>query len=489
MKNFITVVLLLFSLSNYVTAQRILTLDDALSIALSKSYAIKSAGYSLESSQKTLEALQRGLLSSVNLQFDLPNYSQTLSNQFNTQTGTEQFYKLGYTTLEGRIFFNQPIIFSNGTFSLVGSLWKRNQFTAQVEPIDYYSNLSLRLSQPLFTFNSQKASLTRAEINLEKSERNYTKASKDIVYNVTSSFYRLFQAKKNAEIAEEKVKQSEVSYNTAMNKYKAGLIAEVEAMQLEVDLASSKNDLLSAQQNYNETKNDFKILIGLGLDENIDVSASLEYKPVDIDENTAVALALKNNTDLHNMDADIQLSDMNINEVDSKGNISGLLSANFGVNKVDKNFEEIFHDFSEDRSVVFTLNVPVFDWGKNRKEEAFRKERKAYTKSYICRRRKQTTLSYENQKEVVKNNIIALVNKIKSAQARVEVLSKSVDLAQKSYDITLKRFEAGTITSFDLSQMQLRLTDAKTSSLNALIDYKISLADLARRTFHDFEKD
>ena len=478
MKNFITVFLLLFSLSNYVTAQRILTLDDALSIALSKSYAIKSAGYSLESSQKTLEALQRGLLSSVNLQFDLPNYSQTLSNQFNTQTGTEQFYKLGYTTLEGRIFFNQPIIFSNGTFSLIGSLWKRNQFTAQVEPIDYYSNLSLRLSQPLFTFNSQKASLTRAEINLEKSERNYTKASKDIVYNVTSSFYRLFQAKKNAEIAEEKVKQSEVSYNTAMNKYKAGLIAEVEAMQLEVDLASSKNDLLSAQQNYNETKNDFKILIGLGLDENIDVSASLEYKPVDIDENTAVALALKNNTDLHNMDADIQLSDMNINEVDSKGNISGLLSANFGVNKVDKNFEEIFHDFSEDRSVVFTLNVPVFDWGKNRREV------EAAEAQY-----KQTTLSYENQKEVVKNNIIALVNKIKSAQARVEVLSKSVELAQKSYDITIKRFEAGTITSFDLSQMQLRLTDAKTSSLNALIDYKISLADLARRTFHDFEKD
>ena len=70
MKNFIKVVLLLFVLSNYSSAQRVLTLDDALSIALSKSYSIKSAGYSLESSQKTLEALQRGLLSSVNLQFD-----------------------------------------------------------------------------------------------------------------------------------------------------------------------------------------------------------------------------------------------------------------------------------------------------------------------------------------------------------------------------------------------------------------------------------
>ena len=329
----------------------------------------------------------------------------------------------------------------------------------------------------MFTFNNQKASLKRAEINLEKSERNYTKASKDIVYNVTSSFYRLFQAKKNVEIAEEKVKQTEISYNTAMNKYKAGLIAEVEALQLEVDLASSNNDLLNAKQNYDEIKDNFKILIGLALDEDIDVSAVLEYNPVNVDEKLAVELALKNNTDLYNMDADIELSDLNIDEVDSRGNISGLLSANFGVNKVDRKFAEIFHDFSEDRSVVFTLSVPVFDWGKNKREV------EAAEAQY-----KQVKLSFDNQKEVVKKDIIALVNKIKSAKARVDVLSKSVELAQKSYDITLKRFEAGTITSFDLSQMQLRLTDTKISSLNALIDYKISLADLARKTFHNFEK-
>ena len=78
---------------------------------------------------------------------------------------------------------------------------------------------------------------------------------------------------------------------------------------------------------------------------------------------------------------------------------------------------------------------------------------------------------------------------MESAKARVEVLSKSVEVAQKSCDISLARFQAGTITSFDLSQMQLRLTDAKTTSLNALIDYKLALADLARRTLHDFEKD
>jgi hypothetical protein len=34
--------------------------------------------------------------------------------------------------------------------------------------------------------------------------------------------------------------------------------------------------------------------------------------------------------------------------------------------------------------------------------------------------------------------------------------------------------------------MQLRLTDAKTNSLGALIDYKLTLADLERKTLHKF---
>jgi len=49
---------LLFSASSF--AQRVLTLDEAVSIALKESYGIKSAEYSLISSQKNLEAAKLG---------------------------------------------------------------------------------------------------------------------------------------------------------------------------------------------------------------------------------------------------------------------------------------------------------------------------------------------------------------------------------------------------------------------------------------------
>ncbi|MBZ0199469.1 MAG: TolC family protein [Ignavibacteriaceae bacterium] len=463
-------------MSTLTYSQKIVTLDEAVAIALKESYGIKSAGYSLISSEKILEAAKLGLRTSVDVEFDLPRYSRSLASQFNTSTGTEQFYEIGYTTVESRLMFAQPIVYTNGTFSLVGSMWRRDQFSAQQNiPIDYYSNISLRLQQPLFTFNTLGANLTRAEVNMQKAKRNYTRAEKEMIYNVTASFFQLYQTKKNVEIVKEEVNQVQTSYNTAQNKFKAGLIAEVEALQLEIDLAESKNKLLNAERSFNESKDNFKLLIGLDLKEQFDVTAELEYKPMTINLDEAVNYSLTNRTELLNSEADIELNLLAVDEVDSRGNISAMLTANFGINKNDNAFREVFRNYSEDRSVVLTLKVPVMDWGKNSREVESAEANLNMTK-----------LNLQNQRQQIEREIIATVNKIESAKARVEVLSRNVELAKKSYEISLSRFEAGTITSFDLSQMQLRLTNAKTSSLNALIDYKIALADLSKKTLHDY---
>ncbi|MCL4540350.1 MAG: TolC family protein [Bacteroidetes bacterium] len=477
MKTFSKTFLLCLALVNFAFAQRVLTLKDAISIALQKSFNVKSADLALLSSEKSLEAIKLGLMTSVNMVFNVPSYSRTLSNQFNPLTGTQQFFNYGFTTYEGQLYFTQPIVLTNGTFTLTGDLWKRSQFSSEQQiPVDYYSNVSLSFQQPLFTFNTLKANLTRAEINLEKAKRNYSIASNDIVYNVTAGFYQLYQAKENVEIAREKVKQTAASYKTAQNKYKAGVNAEVDALQLEVDLASSRNDLLSAENALSESLNDFKILIGLSLSDSIDVSAQLDYKPVNIDLNEAIDYALASRKELANAKADIALSRLSVDEISSQGNVTAEISANYGINKDANLFQEIYHDFAGSRSVTFTVKVPVLDWGENRREV---ESAEASLKEY--------ELIYENNKEQIKKEIIEIVNRINFAKARVEALSKSVAVAQKSYDISIQRFQAGTITSSDLQQMQLRLTDAKTNSLNALIDYKLALADLKRKTLHDFE--
>jgi len=475
MKKLLGIIVFILLLCN-VHAQQILTLEDALFIALGESYGIRTANLSLVESEKNLQAFRAGLFSRLDLELDLPSYTKSLSSQFTPITGKEEFYQYGSTMAAVRLALNQPIIFTNGNLKLTGSFWGRDQFgSSQVKSRDYYTDLAIELNQPLFIFNSQAADLERAEINLVKAERNFTQSELDVIYNVTVGFYALYRAKENVSISEQKVQQNDESYQTASNKLRAGLIAEVEALQLEVDLASSKNDLLNAERRYREELNDFKILIGVKLDSQLDIVSNLVFEPVEVDSVSAVKSALAKRPDLLNNKDDIYLSELNVDETDSRRQIKAEINARYGINGSDEVFANIFGNFLDDQSILFRVSVPVWDWSQNKLQveaaEADLEMRK---------------LRYNFMHDNIEKEIIESIGRLTTAKERVAVLSRSVEVADKSYSISLERFKSGTITSFDLSQIQIRLTEARLNSLGALIDYNVALADLERKTLMKF---
>lgn len=476
MKNIILqIIIILFP--TIAQAQEIYNLEKSINTALEKSFGIKSAEYSLLSSQKSLEAFKASLFSRLDLEFDLPSYSKSLTSQFNPLESREDFFELGSSKVEGRLTLQQPIIFSNGTINIVGRLFGREQFGSNISRTkDFFANVGISLNQPLFTFNTQKANFERAEINLKNAERNYSQAEQNLIYNVKVAFYNLFKLKENVEISEEKVKQNEESFLTAENKFKAGLIAEVEALQLEVDLASSRNELLNLNRSLEENLNNFKILLGLELEENIDLISDLSYQPISIDKNEAVESALINRSDLLNQENNIYLSQLNVEEVNSNRQIKLELNARYGISNNEKEFASLFDELLDDVNVALTLSVPVWDWGQN--------SRRVESAEANLMREK---LNYNNLKKTIRNEITEVINRINSAKARVNVLSKSVEIAEKSYKISLERFKSGTISSFDLAQMQLRLTEAKNNSISALIDYSLAIADLERKTYLQYQ--
>jgi len=467
---------LILNFSSTILAQKALTIDDAIKIALDKSYGIKSAELSRIASEKSLEAFRASLYSRLDLEFDLPSYSKSLTSQFNPLIGKEDFYEIGNSTFEGRLSLAQPLIFTNGRINIVGRMFGREQFgTSIAKSKDYFTNISISINQPLFSFNSQKANLERAELNLQGAKRNYQHAEQNLIYEVKVAFYNLYKIKEGVKISEEKVKQNEESYRTANNKYKAGLIAEVEALQLEVDLASSRNELLSQKRSFKEELNNFKILLGLEIEDKINITSDLEYEQINIDQNSAINSALNNRADLLNQMNDIYLGGLNVEEVDSRKQIKIELNARYGISKNDEEFSSLFNELLDDVNVALTMSIPVWDWGKNSKDVDAAKANLMNEK-----------LVYEKLTKTIKNDVITTINRINSAKARVEVLSKSVEIAEKSYNISLERFKSGTISSFDLAQMQLRLTEAKNNNITALIDYNLAIADLERKTYKKY---
>jgi len=468
-------IVLLLCTSTY--AQRVIHLEEALSIALGESYSKQTAANSLHYSQKSLEAQKLALMSNVSLNLNLPTYYRQLSQNFNPITQTNEYFNTESTTIGGALSLNQPVIYTGGTISLSGSMKGNRQITTLGGSSDtYYSDLSISIYQPIFQINTMQRTLEKAEINLKKAERSYTQTEKDIVYNVTSSFFNLIKLKKSIEIGQEKVKLTEDAYKTAASKFKVGLTSEDQALQLDLSLASARNDLVNAQQSFEDAKNEFKLLIGIPLSELVDVEGEISFAPVQINEEEAIQAALKNRSEILNAEMDIYMNQLDTEEINARTNIQANISASYGVNKNAPAFNDVFNRLDDSRYISLNMKVPVFDWGKNRRDVEASKALGMQTKA---------TLQY--MKEAIKKDVLSAINKIKSARTRVEVLGKTVEMSEKNYKICLDKFKTGSLSSNELSQSQIKVTEAKMNMLSALIDYRLSITDLERKTLTKYQ--
>ncbi len=458
-----------------------LTLEQCIALSLGQGYAAQSATQQFYASTKSFEAQSRAAATSVDLSMRTPDFNESLTSEFNPITQRYEFYQLRTTYLRSNLSITQPIALSGGTLSLSGDFFKRNQLTgvagSSEELNDYFSYFQVQLRQPILAANTIKIGKDEATLRVEQSVSAYRRDHLDVVFNVTSAFYAAHRASESERISREQVRQNEESYETARSKYGAGLIPEVEFLQSDVDLVTSKNQLLNDSLDAARAGNTLKLLLGLRLEDTIGLKADLTFTPLTVDRDSAIAKALANRSELLNAGREKDISKMDVDLASSGRRLRLDLTASYGLNRNDTRLESVFGDFGKSRAVALDLTIPLFDWGRHglQVEAAEAQLRIA-------------ELAYTNTEQRIRQEIIDLLSQISVAQSRIQVLAKSVDVAQKGYEISLERFRAGTITRNDLAQAQQRLTTTKLNNLISLIDYRLGVADLARKTLWDFER-
>lgn len=470
---------LVIALTLSASAQHRLTLDQALTLAFEQSYSARSARERLRASEASAEAARLSLYSRVDLSFDLPDYSRTLLSQFNTVTGRNEFFPFERTQWSGRLDVTQPLVWTNSTVTLSGLLYQQQQkdFSPGGDVFrDWYTDLAVQLRQPLFVPNTQRIALRRAEIDFEESMADYVRETLDLRYTVTEQFYTVYAAQERRTIQMDRVRQEEEGFTTGQRKFRAGLIAEVEALQFEVDLAAARNDLLAAENTLLSRADQLKILLGLPLQDSILCMLSdTTVIAVTIDPVEAVERAKRTRVDLQRARNAIERSELDLEGVHAQRSIRGDLFLSYGLNKNDADFNGLYNDLRDTRRAVLTVSVPVFDWGKHGQDVEAAEARM-----------RNARLSADNVERTIEREILDLIRSVESAVRRAGVMRQSQLIAEIANDISTRRYEVGTIGSTELSQARARLLQARLSALEAVIDYHLALADMARRTAFDF---
>lgn len=473
------------------TAQT-LNLDDAVKLALESSYAARTQKLVLLQAEQDVAAARGRFKTSLALDLDAPYFSESVS-PVNEPGQLPVYSTYGASEWRAGLTLNQPLP-TNGRFALTGTVRHRTNsvYTAtgntEARNRTVINDYRLDFVQPLFGPNTLRLSLERARLNLEQSRRHFTAAQLDLVYDVTAEFYGFLRAERQLDIARAEVAQQEEAYQLASRKYSAGLIPEVEALQMEVDLAQSRSNLLAADGNRATASDRFKLRLGLPLEADLAVVAADTPRFYDVDAELAREHALAHRAEISDAAAERRRAEITVSETDARSAISGEVRAYYdltGVGSSDAYLKPAdLWDLSWDdlerrpgnRGAALTLSVPLWDSGVNRAEVAA--ARAALSRSDLDRD--------EQQRRIVQS-VNAALTALSESRGRLEALGRSVEIAGKSLDISLQRFANGDITSQELALDRDRLTQARVAYLDAFIGYQLAGADLRRQTLYDFE--
>jgi outer membrane protein len=482
---FITTLLFFCTLLLKSQTTHLLTLDESIEIAKEKSFSMLRLGEDLKIAEYNLKSATSRLKTHIDMTISAPQYSETIES-WNDTTGITYYYPIKNLNYSSTLTINQPLP-TDGNIFVQNSLSSGDNITSNFRSSRLRSRIGF--DQPInsfYAYNRIKSTLKRAELDYERSNMQFKREELNLVYQVSSSYYNLLSLQKSMEIAALDLERQQEAYEISKNKYAAGLIREVDALQMEIDLAEAQNNYDIAILNEESSKNSFKELLGLDLDDSISLSSELDYDIVIIDPDKAVELALKNRLEVREQEIQIELQKLGIKQQKSNSMIQGSVNAYFEKAGIDQqsdigfvsSIKKSYHnlvDRDASYGVGFTIRIPILDWGEN----------KAMVRAAESRLKQFTYRKEEVEREIEREvkNLIASIN---SNLKRLQLLEKNVLVAEKSFEITRQRYSDGDIDSQNLALERNRLNNAYTSHLRAYINYQLSLADLTRKTFYDF---
>lgn len=455
--------------------QQGLTLEKSLSIAETNSPSMQKTRLGLIRSQENLNAQNAALKSNFSLTLNPISYTQNrefneLISRWNSRKTTESY---------GNFTISQPIVATDARISLTNRFGYYDSYSEYTNSTSkgFSNNLSLNFDQPLFTYNRTRLSLKELQLALENAQLNYAIQLIALERQVAQAFYYVYQQQQSLDIANQAYQNMQKSYEVSKNKVDAGISPREEMFQAELNLATTRSDYENKQVSLENAKDDFKVLIGMSLYEDLIVLPNINVDTVSVDISFAIDQGLASRMELRQRKIDIESNQFDLIQTKALNEFRGSLGLSLGLFGDNEKFRDVYSNPTNNETVSLSLTVPLWDWGE-------RKSRIKATEANI----KIADISLEEQQNNIILDIRRVYRNLLNLQNQIEIARRSVTNAQLTYDLNLEKYKNGDLTGMDLNIYQNQLSEKQLSYTNSLISYKLELLNLKIQTLYDFEK-
>ena len=425
LKNNYLLLTIIFCISGMIShAQEKITLDEAINIALSESNTIKVADMTIEKTGYAQKGAYAALYPNISAS---GNYQRTLKKQVMVME------------MNG-----SPMSIEVGT---------NNNVTAGISAAMPLVNAQL--------WQSLKLSALDVELAIEQARSSKI----SLVSQVKQAFYAVLLAKEAYDVYKEVYDNAQKNFEDIEKKYNVGKASEFEYLRAKVNVNNSEPELYSAENAITLAIWQLKAIMGIDLATELDVEGKLTDYTEKLLASALVAtdtVSFENNTSLLQLRLQDEMLSHTIKM--TKFQYIPTLSASFAYNYIamGNTFDMSWNPYSV---VALSLNIPIFDGFSKRNS--------------IRQYQKTQDILRLNIEDTERNLNIALENyrdKMNTSVKRYTAAEATLEMAQKSYNISEKMYELGKATLVELNDAQLALTQAQLTISQAIYQFMTNKA-------------
>jgi outer membrane protein TolC len=296
-------------------------------------------------------------------------------------------------------------------------------------------------------------------------------AARGLNSTVIQNYYAIVSAQRKFANSQISVREAQRFLDITQKQEKGGEVAHADVVKAQIDLQQRQRDSKEAQLAIEKAKIALGVLIFPSFSSDFSVVDDLQQPAILPPMAEAQAAATASSPDVKVATAGVQMAGYDVNVARYQYLPSFGLDFFYGI---DANQFAAFgpHDRQNIGYVAqATLNIPVWNWGATRSK---------IKQAEIKRDQAQADLTLAQR--TLQGNIAAFYAEAQGAQAQLDSLRSSVDLANESLRLTLLRYQAGEAAALEVVDAQNTVTLARNAYDDGLARYRVALANLQSLT-------
>lgn len=333
-----------------------------------------------------------------------------------------------------------------------------------VGPFDVF-DARASVTQSVFDFSRIRTyQASKAAIESVKAENQGTRDQ--VAAQVARTYLAALRAQATLETAKANVALSEALLQLAQSQKTAGTGTGIEVTRAEVQLANDRQRQIVAQNDVERSHLQLLKVIGLKLDNPVELTATLTYVPVDsMDVAQALSTAHASRAELEAQrrreeSAKLSYSAARLERLPSLGAFADYGSSGSGIT-----------NSLPTRSYGASLKIPLFDGGRR---DAHRAENASLYR--------QEQIRGADLRDQIELDVRLALENLHSADAQVKTAEEGIQLAENELAQAQRRYKAGVAIGIEVTDAQTRLDRARDNRISALYNYNLARIDLGAST-------